>query len=494
MTSLNKLAPLSVLVANLFVMGAAVAAPPPVQAPGNKPVIDSMVTIPTTKIRAIKDGSGQIIFLADNGRLAIIGQMYDVKNKRTLRSIEDIAHSLGIDMAEDRAAQQVSSRVEVLQEEIARIEKTRGVRPSPKQAIETPRAKPAPAPEAGPEESASDRIDLAAKGFDLGQTNHISIGNGGKHVTIFVDPRCSWCHRVMDEVKDDQELLSEFTLDFVLVSVLGDASRELVEKLECADASDADKFAALVDGDKAIKKLKQKEGCTAKLTRGSNKIRRVLNINGVPFIVAHDQRFSPGKPASFRDFVGFGKGEPAQAPVAAAPSKPEPKAPGAKKFNGPSDEEEPFDIHAKGFDLSLTNHISIGTGKNHVTIFADPQCGWCHRLMEDIQDASEDFLKKYTLDIVVVGLLGDRSEELAGKLACAKTTDQMEKFTALATGAAAIEKLEQKGGCNSKKLTRDSKRAQEKLGIQAVPFIVTSDKRVAKGKPLDIEDYVTPTN
>ena len=304
MTSLNKLAPLSVLVANLFVMGAAVAAPPPVQAPGNKPVIDSMVTIPTTKIRAIKDGSGQIIFLADNGRLAIIGQMYDVKNKRTLRSIEDFAHSLGIDMAEDRAAQQVSSRVEVLQEEIARIEKTRGVRPSPKQAIETPRAKPAPAPEAGPEESASDRIDLAAKGFDLGQTNHISIGNGGKHVTIFVDPRCGWCHKLLEEIKGDASYMEKYTFDIVILHVLGDESAALAKKLHCAKTDDQTaKFNALVAGKSAIDKLEQQDKCDIKQLRSTVVQQHALQINSVPFIITSDKRFVRGKPQDVRGFL-----------------------------------------------------------------------------------------------------------------------------------------------------------------------------------------------
>lgn len=489
----NKLTPITVLVANLFLMGSALAAPSPAPAPG-KPIIDSMVSINTNKIRAVKDANGQLIFLTDNGRFAIVGQMFDVKNKKTLRSIEDIAAAVGINIGEDRLAAQLSNRIDAMQGEIQRIEQKREGRAP--QAREAARVKPAPEARPEPLPDPANRIDLAAKGFDLAQTNHISIGTGTKHVTIFVDPRCGWCHRVMNEVKDDEELLRKFTLDFVLFAVLGEESRELNERIECAEGvSDEDKFKALVAGADAIRKLPEKAQCSRKLTRGSNKLRRTLNINGVPFIVAPDQRFSPGKPASFRDFVGFEGGEraaPESEPVASAEEQ-APKAPVGKKVKGPSDEEVEFDLAAKGFDLSKTNHISIGTGKDHVTIFADPQCGWCHRLMEDIQDTSDDFLKKYTLDIVVVGLLGERSDELAEKLSCAKTTDQMVKFKALAAGASEIEKLEQRSDCN-KRAARNSKRAQEKLGIQAVPFIVTSDKRIARGKPLDIEDFVTPRN
>lgn len=147
-----------------------------------------------------------------------------------------------------------------------------------------------------------------------------------------------------------------------------------------------------------------------------------------------------------------------------------------------------IDLQRIGFELEKTNHITVGTGGERVKVFVDPRCGYCHQVLKEINE-NPDLLKQYTFDIVIVKILGEGSGVLAEKLACAKTTNQMEKFKALVSGKTAINELEQVEKCN-RTVLNDTELQRNALNIQGVPFIVSSDKRFVRGKPQSLRAFL----
>ena len=117
-----------------------------------------------------------------------------------------------------------------------------------------------------------------------------------------------------------------------------------------------------------------------------------------------------------------------------------------------------------------------------------PAC-WV-QLLEEINDDSA-YLKDFTFDIVILKVLGDDSGVLAEKLACARTSNQMEKFKALLGGGEAINKLEQVDKCN-RRIVKDTEVQRLALNINSVPMVITHDKRFVRGKPSDLRLFLDP--
>lgn len=89
--------------------------------------IDRVVAIDADVIRAIQAKDGKVMYLVDNGRFAFVGKMIDVWNRKELSTLDEIS-------------------------------------------------------------SAINHIDLARLGFKIENVNHISVGKGNNHVTVFVGP------------------------------------------------------------------------------------------------------------------------------------------------------------------------------------------------------------------------------------------------------------------------------------------------------------------
>lgn len=213
-------------------------------APAGVPPIEKIVEIRTDSIRAIKNAEGRIMFLIDNGRFGMIGQLVDIWNRKPLTTIEEI-------------------------------------------------------------EKAINHIDLKRLGVNISELNHISVGTGDKHVTLFVDPQCGWCHRMMGEINAKQKtLFKEYTFDFVLVPVLGERSTRLTKMLYCAKEENQDaKYAALVGGAKNIERLEQKENCDLEGFEKTGMTASAIGLRGVPMVIAHDGRFVRGKPENIELFL-----------------------------------------------------------------------------------------------------------------------------------------------------------------------------------------------
>ncbi len=127
--------------------------------------IEDIVTLPIKGIRAVQS-NGQTVFLSDNGRFVFTGQLYDLWYKKPLSTLADMRE-------------------------------------------------------------VSDRIDLKRMGLDIDTLNTVSLGSGPKQVVVFVDPRCHYCHALMN---DAQALVKQYTFILKTVHTIGGAYSEIFIK------------------------------------------------------------------------------------------------------------------------------------------------------------------------------------------------------------------------------------------------------------------------
>lgn len=208
--------------------------------------IERVLTIPSENVTAVKPSGAPMVFLLSGGRYALMGTLVDVWERRKVGSIEELEASLN-------------------------------------------------------------RMNLAKLGFEADKLNLIRVGKGKRVVTVFLDPRCGWCHKLLEEIEADGKFFDDYRLDIIVTAVLGDVSARLAKTIACADADDAAKYKAFREGARAVEALKQKSVCTndaydlTMLTLGT------LGINASPFIVAPDGRISRGKPVNLRAFLEPGE-------------------------------------------------------------------------------------------------------------------------------------------------------------------------------------------
>lgn len=131
--------------------------------------IEDIVKLPIQGIRAV-ESDGQIMFLSENGRFVISGQIYDLWTKKPLNTMAQMR-----DVAE--------------------------------------------------------RIHFKNMGMDVDTLNSVSMGAGDKEVVVFVDPLCAVCHKLLDEAKAQVE---KFTFKIIVIPALGEESNRLAKSLYCA--------------------------------------------------------------------------------------------------------------------------------------------------------------------------------------------------------------------------------------------------------------------
>lgn len=213
------------------------------QAAGQTPKIERIVDMGISKVRAVKGKDGTIMFIADMGRFVFTGSVYDLWQKKQLTTIDEISDAVS-------------------------------------------------------------RIDLAGLNLRPERLNLARVGTGKKHVTIFVDPLCGWCHKLMNEVVADASLKDEYTFDFLVIPALGKASDELSKRLFCSESNPSKRFEVLRGGREAIEKLpKPSSSCKVEGYDRTKMTSSFLGVQAVPFVIAPDGRFSRGKPANLRSFL-----------------------------------------------------------------------------------------------------------------------------------------------------------------------------------------------
>ena len=114
------------------------------------------MTLPINGVRAV-ESDGQIVFISDNGRFVITGQIYDVWSKNLSAQCPKC----------------VLSPTAYISKEM---------------------------------------------GMDVDKLNTISFGHGPKDVVLFVDPRCGVCHKLIGEAKP---LAEKYTFKIVVIPALG---------------------------------------------------------------------------------------------------------------------------------------------------------------------------------------------------------------------------------------------------------------------------------
>lgn len=204
--------------------------------------VERIVDMGISKVRAVKGRDGTIMYIADMGRFAFTGSVYDLWQKKQLTTIEEISDAVS-------------------------------------------------------------RMDLSGLNLKLETLNLARFGTGREHVTIFVDPLCGWCHKLMNEVVADASLRDEYTFDFLVIPALGGSSAKLAERLFCSESNAEKRFDVLRAGREGIERLPESSACANEGYERTQMTATFLGVEAVPFVIAPDGRFSRGKPASLRGFL-----------------------------------------------------------------------------------------------------------------------------------------------------------------------------------------------
>lgn len=119
-----------------------------------------------------------------------------------------------------------------------------------------------------------------------------------------------------------------------------------------------------------------------------------------------------------------------------------------------------------------------GKGPNQIIIFTDPYCEQCHVALKELSKLDPE---KYTVQVLSIGALGDRSKKRNFELYCAK--DRYRADRAIITGDNSI-KFEQLENCDKEALLRREITAQV-FGVSMIPFIIRNDGRYSVGQPTE---------
>ncbi|RYY74439.1 MAG: DsbC family protein [Gammaproteobacteria bacterium] len=184
-------------------------------------------TISTSDLKAFDKPGGGIVFVTSDGRYAIKGTVVDTWTKTPLNSLKEIAYS-------------------------------------------------------------TSHINLDAMGLDIKALNVITLGNGPRRITVFVDPLCALCKEL---VKQAQKKTNEFTFNLVVVPALGDKSQLHAKSLFCAEDK-SDSLNAYLN--QTLKDLKQKKTCDTKNYDLTLLSATLFNIKAVPWMIADDGRTKYG--------------------------------------------------------------------------------------------------------------------------------------------------------------------------------------------------------
>lgn len=133
------------------------------------PNLDAITSLTVNKLQAVET-NGEILFVSDNGRFVIRGQLTDTWHKKSLDTMAEIKY-------------------------------------------------------------ASEHIDIDVMGLPLNQMNTITISGGPDMIIVFVDPQCSYCKSFIKQAKEKTD---KFTFKIVVVPALGAKSNILSKSLFCS--------------------------------------------------------------------------------------------------------------------------------------------------------------------------------------------------------------------------------------------------------------------
>lgn len=202
------------------------------------PRIESIVAMPIGALKAVVS-NGELLYISDSGRYVLRGTLFDAWERKPLKTIEEV-------------------RVSV------------------------------------------DHVRLDRMGIEVTELRPLTYGMGKERVTVFVDPKCPWCAKLMKQVRNEPELARRYAFDFIAIPVLGPESQRLVRELGCAKDREA-ALRALMHEDYG-KPLEQQKPCDLKPIQKAMVTAQLLGIHGVPYTIRADGRVSRGLPA---DLIGW---------------------------------------------------------------------------------------------------------------------------------------------------------------------------------------------
>ena len=145
-----------------------------------------------------------------------------------------------------------------------------------------------------------------------------------------------------------------------------------------------------------------------------------------------------------------------------------------------------IDFKTLGVNFDEIKAVEFGNGNKEVVIFADPNCMWCHRLVEETLN-DQALTKEYKFKVVAVPALGNDSFIKTKRLYCAKETKPEVLLDAMMHDKTLS--LEQVPNCNTSGLDKRLV-ISEAVGVKSVPFIVAPDGRFTTGKPRDLKAWL----
>lgn len=135
---------------------------------------------------------------------------------------------------------------------------------------------------------AKTHIDLSGLKIDISTLNTFSLKGADKKVTVFVDPECKFCKKLVADAKNH---LHDYSFDFVVVPALGDKSNVLSKSMFCAKpvASMSQEY---LSGN--LGSLAQRVPCDTTRYDLTLLLAQLVGVTGVPFVIAPDGRFQAG--------------------------------------------------------------------------------------------------------------------------------------------------------------------------------------------------------
>lgn len=122
--------------------------------------------------------------------------------------------------------------------------------------------------------------------------------------------------------------------------------------------------------------------------------------------------------------------------------------------------------------LDDLHHYKYGSGDKRVTVFIDPKCGYCKRMIDSMANLTEE----YTFNIFPVGLLGKESQKILNNLSCSTPE---EGLNAIISHNYNDLKSHDKN-CNPQKSMKTLATARV-FGVNAVPFSISSNHITRRG-------------
>lgn len=184
----------------------------------------------------VGEKEGQIHFISGNGRYVFTGRMIDVWEQKEIRSADDLR-------------------------------------------------------------ATKDKVNLKNMGFIPENLNAFIVGQGNKQeVSIFIDPLCSFCDKLIKEARQIAASNNNYQFNFIVVPALGEESNVLAKAFYCSKDPVAAKVEALLN--RKINELSQPETCDTSKYDLTLFAATTVGVTGVPYLIHPSGKRTAGTPTN----------------------------------------------------------------------------------------------------------------------------------------------------------------------------------------------------